>query len=152
MSDSTQLALVLLNGAVGGALTVLVAYFFERFTRQILAAVLLIAALFYIAFALRGGAGSLWLAAELIGVLLYGGMAVRGVRGSPWWLVAGWALHPVWDIALHHAGPGRAFAPESYTIPCLSWDLVVAAVVAYRIVRKPRPAIAAASSGAAPGR
>ncbi|HEX5829408.1 MAG TPA: hypothetical protein VFY16_00415, partial [Gemmatimonadaceae bacterium] len=81
MSDSTQLALVLLNGAVGGALTVLVAYFFERFTRQILAAVLIIAALFYIAFALRGGAGSFWLAAELLGVLLYGGMAVCGVRG-----------------------------------------------------------------------
>jgi hypothetical protein len=31
---------------------------------------------------------------------------------------------------LHFFGPGHAFAPETYTITCLSFDLVVAAYVA----------------------
>ena len=57
-------------------------------------------------------------------------MGLRGVRGSTWWLVAGWALYPVWKVALHFFGPGHAFAPETYTITCLSFDLVVAAYVA----------------------
>ena len=61
-------------------------------------------------------------------------MGWLGLRRSPLWLAAGWALHPVWDIALHFFGPGRAFAPETYTIACLSYDLVVAGyiVAAYR--------------------
>ena len=71
-------------------------------------------------------------------------MAVAGVRGSPWWLVAGWALHPVWDVPLHYLGPGHAFAPESYAIACLSWDWVIAAYLIYRIARDSRVALAAA--------
>jgi len=138
MYSSTEIALILLNGAVGGALTVLAAYVVRRFTRQILAAVLVLAAVFYIAFAARAGAGSAWIAAEVLGVLLYGGMAIAGVRGSPWWLVAGWALHPAWDIALHYVGPGHAFAPASYSLACLSWDWLVAGYMAYRIAREAR--------------
>jgi hypothetical protein len=55
---------------------------------------------------------------------------------------SGWALHPVWDIALHYFGPGASFAPVAYTVSCLTFDLAVAAyiAVAYRtgLVGKPR--------------
>jgi hypothetical protein len=44
--------------------------------------------------------------------------------------VEGWALYPVRDVALHFFGPGHAFAPETFTITCLRFDLVVAAYVA----------------------
>jgi hypothetical protein len=126
---------VLIAGAVNGAIFVGVAYALSRYTRQILVAVLILAALFYVYFAARAHAGAGWLAAELVGVAIYGGMAWRGLRGSPWWIAAGWALHPVWDVALHLFGPGRAFAPASYATACLTWDLVVAAVVAADAVR-----------------
>ena len=33
-------------------------------------------------------------------------------------------------MLLHYVGPGRAFAPETYTVTCLSYDLVVAAYIA----------------------
>jgi len=49
-------------------------------------------------------------------------------------VVAGWTIHPVWDIALHYAGPGRAFAPEWYTTSCLTYDLMVAGVAAIAIL------------------
>jgi hypothetical protein len=133
--SSSQIALILLNGAVGGALSVMIAHIVRRFTREILAGILIAAAVFYIVFAARAGAGSAWIATEVAGVLLFGGMGVAGVRGSPWWLAAGWALHPVWDMALHYFGPGHAFAPETYAIACLSWDGVVAGYLAYRITR-----------------
>jgi hypothetical protein len=136
--SSLQIALILLNGAVGGAVSVLIARLVRRFTREILAAILIAAAVFYIFFAAREGAGSAWIAAEITGVLLYGGMGVAGVRGSAWWLAAGWALHPVWDMALHYFGPGHTFAPEAYAIACLSWDWVVAGYLAYRITRDSR--------------
>jgi hypothetical protein len=136
--SSSQIALILLNGAVGGAVWALIAHLVRRFTREILAGVLIGAALFYIIFAARAGAGPAWIAAELAGVLLYGGMGVAGVRGSPWWLAAGWALHPVWDMVLHYFGPGHAFAPETYAIACVSWDWVVAGYLAYRITRESR--------------
>ena len=134
----SQIVLILLGGAVGGAVSVLIARLVPRFTRDVLAGVLIAAAMPYIVFAARAGAGSAWIAAEVAGVVLYGGMGVAGVRGSPWWLAAGWALHPVWDMVLHYFGPGRAFAPEAYAIACVSWDWVVAGYLAYRSTRDSR--------------
>lgn len=84
----------------------------------------------YVYFAARAGAGAVWLAGELVGIAIYGSMGLRGIRGSAWWLAAGWALHPVWDILLHYIGPGHSFAPETYTIPCITFDLGVAAYIA----------------------
>jgi hypothetical protein len=145
---------LLIEGAIGGAQLFVVAFLLSRFLRDIagralLAAVLIVAAVFYVYFAAREGAGAFWLAGELVGITIYGSMGLRGVRGSAWWLAAGWALHPVWDILLHYIGPGHSFAPETYTIPCLTFDLAVAAYVAlaygiFRLDRRPlRPRMAA---------
>jgi hypothetical protein len=138
MSISMPVSVVLLSGAIGGAVVVLVANLIPRYARHILAIALVLAAMPYVHFAHNADAGALWLTVELAGVCLYGGMAAMGVRRSLWWLVAGWALHPVWDMALHYVGPGRAFAPEPYAVACLSWDLVVAGYIAYRVTRAAR--------------
>ena len=133
---------LLIEGAIGGAQLFVVAFLLSRFVRDIagralLAAVLIVAAVIYVYFAAREGAGAFWLAGELVGIIIYGGIGLRGVRGSAWWLAAGWALHPVWDILLHYIGPGHSFAPETYTIPCITFDFGVAAyvAVAYGIFR-----------------
>ncbi len=125
----------LITGAVEALVLVVVAFLFSRFTkdivgRSLLAAVLLVAALVYIVFAVRAGEGTFWVVGELVGVGSYGTMGLLGLRGSPWWLAAGWAAHPIWDVALHYFGPGGSFAPVGYTITCLSFDLLVAAYVA----------------------
>jgi hypothetical protein len=67
---------------------------------------------------------------ELVQVIVFGTMALLGLRDSPWWLVAGWALHPIWDVGLHYWGPGSAFASEPYAIACVSFDWVVAIYIA----------------------
>lgn len=121
--DGVVLALVFI--AVAWALSRVLA---EIWIRALLLAVLVVAASVYVVFAADEGGG--WIAGELAGVLLYGGLGALGLRGSRWWLVAGWTAHPVWDMVLHYAGPGRAFAPDTYTIPCLSFDLLVAVWIA----------------------
>jgi hypothetical protein len=124
----------LVGGAVNGAILTFVAIAVPRFTRHVLAASLGVATTFYVGFALEAHASGAWLALELAGVGIYGYAAVRGVRGSAWWLVAGWALHPLWDVALHFAGAGSSFAPEWYTTSCLTWDLMVAGITAIAIL------------------
>jgi hypothetical protein len=114
---------------------VAVAFLLSRFTRDIvgrslLAVILFGAAFSYVVFAVEAGEGTFWVVGELVGVSIYGTMGLLGLRGSPWWLAAGWAAHPIWDVVLHYFGPGRTFAPESYAITCLSFDLSVAAYVA----------------------
>ncbi|HEU4700044.1 MAG TPA: DUF6010 family protein [Gemmatimonadales bacterium] len=126
-------------GVILGGLFVALAYAVPRHTRRILAGVLVVAALVYVAFAALAGASPRWLLLELLGVGVYGGLALRSLRGSMWWLAAAWALHPVWDVALHYAGPGGAFAPTWWTVPCLSWDLVTAGWIAWRTIGKPAP-------------
>jgi hypothetical protein len=124
----------LVAGAFIGSILTFVAIAIPRYTRHLLAAGLVIAALDYTAFALGARAGIAWLAVELAGVAIYGALALRGFRGSGWWLVAGWALHPVWDVAIHFAGPGHAFAPEWYTVSCITWDLATASISAIAIL------------------
>jgi hypothetical protein len=129
MLTSEQWFGLLVDGAVGGALLSVVSLLLPRFTKLILAAVLVIAAVIYMFFVHKIDHTG-WLLVEIAGVGIYGTMARLGIRRSPWWLAAGWALHPLWDVALHFFGPGHTFAPISYTIPCLSYDLLVAAVIA----------------------
>lgn len=125
---------LLIEGLVLSSVLLIVAFVIRRYTKHILALLLIVAALAYILFAYRTGQEPFWLLIELMGVGIYGTMGLVGIRRSPWWLVAGWALHPLWDIALHFFGPGHTFAPVTYTITCLSFDLWVAAVIALGIL------------------
>jgi hypothetical protein len=126
---------LLINGVAYAAIFIVVALLISRFTgdsvwRYFLVLFLFIAAGLYIVFAVRAGESVLWVLVESAGVAIFGGIALLGLRGSLWWIVAGWALHPLWDVGLHFLGPGRPFAPETYTIACLSFDLLVAAYIA----------------------
>jgi hypothetical protein len=125
----------LLNGVFQASILIVVAWALSHWTRDIIGRALLAfllcgAALTYVQYAANAGAGAGWVITELAGVALYGSLGLRGLRGSPMWLAAGWALHPVWDVALHYVGPGHAFAPDAYAITCLSFDLLVAAYIA----------------------
>jgi hypothetical protein len=144
----------LINGVFQACTLSVVAWGLSRWTREIVGHALLAfllcgAAVTYVYFAARAGESAGWVFAELAGVVAYGGLALRGLRGSPLWLAAGWALHPVWDVALHYFGPGHAFAPDAYAITCLSFDLLIAAyiTVGYRYGwvgrrgRTPSPAV-----------
>lgn len=124
---------MLIGGAVNGAVLALLTLASPRLTRKLLFAVLVFAAVMYVVFWHSHGSPA-WLAIELAGIAVYGAIGARGLKGSPWWLVAGWLAHPLWDIALHYTGPGRAFAPVDYTVPCLTYDVAVAVIVAIAIV------------------
>ena len=140
MLDAAEMTAGLIKGAVLGGMVTLGAYATRRHAGSVLAGVLIFAAVGYIVFAHDAGKSAAWMGLEVLGLVIYGSMAIRGVFGSPWWLVAGWTLHPVWDGVLHYYGPGGAFAPTWWTVPCISWDLLTAGYIAWRIVRGTHPA------------
>ena len=126
---------LLIEGAILTVPLIVVSFLLSRFTRDIfgrslLALFLCAAAGAYFGFALLAAPGPIWALIELLQVIVFGAMGLLGLRGSAWWLVAGWTLHPMWDVVLHYVGPGHSFAPITYTIPCLSFDLLVAAYIA----------------------
>ena len=130
---------LVIEGALGGAVLAFIAFLLSRFTtdivgRSLLAIFLLAAAGAYFGFAIMGNTflsvSQTWTLVELVGVIVFGTVALLGLRGSAWWLVAAWALHPLWDVVLHYFGPGHSFAPETYAIACVGFDWVVAAYIA----------------------
>ncbi len=129
----------LIGGALNAIALAIIALLVSRlageiYGRALLAIVLFIAGGVYLGFAVGGGASGLWALAELVQALILGILGLLGLRGSPYWLAAGWALHPLWDVVLHHLGPGHEFAPEPWVIACVSFDLIIAAylIVAHR--------------------
>jgi hypothetical protein len=103
--------------------------------RRMLGLGLVVAALVYVAFALRGGAPGPWLAAELAGTAVFAAVAAVGVRFSGWVLALGWGAHVLWDVLLHLSGTGGAFTPAPYPWMCVGFDLLVAGYVAMLQVR-----------------
>jgi hypothetical protein len=124
----------LFGGALNAMLLALIAFLLSRlggeiYGRALVAIVLFIAGGVYLGFAVGGGASGPWVLAELLQGIALGFLGLLGLRGSPYWLAAGWALHPLWDVVLHHFGAGHEFAPEPWVIACVSFDLVIAAYI-----------------------
>jgi hypothetical protein len=123
---------------IGGILLAIgfVAYADSTRRRFVYSIGLVVAASLYVLFALLFRGPANWVVTEAAGILFFGGMALAGLWRSPWWLVCGWALHPLWDFGLHFFGPGAGVAPEWYAVSCLSFDLVVACRMAFRLQRQ----------------
>ena len=104
----------------------------EKGEKLILAKALVIAAAIYVLFALIWG-NTTWLVIETAGMPLYGFFAWASVRYSAYWLAIGWLLHPLWDVWLHLLGPGATVAPEWYAVACITFDILVASYIFYRV-------------------
>jgi hypothetical protein len=123
--------LYLLAGAAGAMLfATLVRHFAVGNPGRRHATALVVAALLYVAFAAHGGSGD-GILIEAAGVAVFGGIALLGLtRRAPALLALGWALHPVWDVALHSTGAGLQYTPHGYVPACIGFDLLLAMLIA----------------------
>ena len=139
MTHAELIRAVLIEGAIGGAAVVVIAFLLSRFVsdiagRTLLATVLFAAAGAYFGFAFNDQTPRVWVLIELVQCIAFGTLGLYGWRGSPFWLALGWLLHPLWDFGVHQLGPGATYAPSRYVLACISFDWVVAAYIfiAYR--------------------
>src|SRR6185369_17365689 len=134
MTEAELMRAVLIEGAIGGAVLSLIAFLLSKFIKDIVGRTALATGLFaaagaYFGFAIVAPVPRVWVLIELLQVIAFSAMGLAGWRGSAKWLALGWALHPFWDFVLHYLGPGRAFAPWTYAIACITFDWVVAAYI-----------------------
>ncbi|NBC19700.1 MAG: hypothetical protein GVY06_01415 [Alphaproteobacteria bacterium] len=100
--------------------------------RGVHSVVLIAIAVFYVVFAVEHGeAGEI--AFQSLLALAFTALALLGYRRSLWWVVAGLALHGVYDIAVH--GHGANPAPDWWGPFCLGVDLMLALGLAVWIRR-----------------
>lgn len=95
-----------------------------RLELQLWAVSLVLAALVYVAFALREG-GRGWMGTELVGLAAYSAFAIVGAPGRSRLVALGWALHAAWDVVVHADAP-EGLVPPWYRWACLVFDLVAA--------------------------
>ena len=88
---------------------------------------IVIAALYLLFAAMAKSTGSL--VAEAIPALVFVAMAALGFRKTPWLVVAGLALHGVFDF-FHHAVIANPGVPVWWPGWCLAYDVVAAAYLA----------------------
>jgi hypothetical protein len=96
--------------------------------------VLVVIAFLYILFACMAGSTDALLA-EVFPALLFVAAAVIGFRRNLWIVVAGLALHGVFDFVHHHfiSNPG---VPSWWPGWCLAYDVAAAAYLSVLIVRR----------------
>ena len=103
--------------------------------------VLIVIATLYLLFAVMAKSTGA-LVAEAIPALVFVVMAALGFRKTPWLVVAGLALHGVFDF-FHHAVIANPGVPVWWPSWCLAYDVVAAAYLAVLII------VRRASGGAA---
>jgi hypothetical protein len=96
--------------------------------------VLIVIATLYLLFAAMAGSTDSFVA-EAIPALVFVAMATLGFRRTPWLVVAGLALHGVFDF-FHHALVANPGVPVWWPGWCLAYDVVAAAYLAALIVTR----------------
>ncbi|MBI3870605.1 MAG: hypothetical protein HY299_18915 [Verrucomicrobia bacterium] len=96
--------------------------------------VLIVIAALYLLFAAMAKSTG-FLLAETIPALVFVGMAALGFRKTPWLVVAGLALHGVFDF-FHHAVIANPGVPVWWPGWCLGYDVAAAAYLAVLIVAR----------------
>lgn len=102
--------------------------------------VLIVIAALYLLFAAVAGSTDSFVA-ETVPALAFVALAALGYRKTPWLVVAGLALHGVFDF-FHHDVIKNPGVPVWWPGWCLAYDVVAAAYLAVLIVRR-RPSYAA---------
>ncbi len=103
--------------------------------RRAFAIGLVVAALVYVvAAAIRLNVAALLI--EGPALIAFGVVAVAGDRRWPALLAAGWALHVAWDV-VPHVLIQQSYIGAWYPMLCISFDLVVAGYVGWRVARHP---------------
>ena len=98
--------------------------------------VLIVIASLYLLFAVMAGSTDS-LVAEAIPALVFVALAGLGFRRTPWLVVAGLALHGVFDF-FHHAVIANPGVPVWWPGWCLAYDVVAAGYLAALIlIRRP---------------
>ena len=101
--------------------------------------VLIVVASYYLLFGVMAGSSDS-LVAETIPALVFVAMAALGFRKTPWLVVAGLALHGVFDF-FHHAVIANPGVPVWWPGWCLAYDVTAAACLTVLIfVRRASPA------------
>ncbi len=88
---------------------------------------IIIAALVYVGFVIRGGAWEFF-SMELAGVLMYSTLAWLSFKYNTYWLALAWALHIGWDVLLHDPVT-TAYVPVWYPASCIGFDIMIACYV-----------------------
>ena len=97
--------------------------------------VLIVIATLYLLFAAMAGSTDS-LVAEAIPALVFVAMAALGFRRTPWLVVAGLALHGVFDF-FHHALIANPGVPVWWPGWCLAYDVIAAAyLAALNVIRR----------------
>ena len=124
-----EYAIGILAAAAVGLFATLVGFDKERSFYPV---VLIVIAGLYLLFAVQAGSTGA-LVAETIPALLFVATAVLGYRKTPWLVVAGLALHGVFDF-FHHGVIVIPGVPVWWPGWCLAYDVVAAAYLAALII------------------
>ena len=103
--------------------------------RALYPTLLIVIAAYYVLFAAMGGSGRVLIVESLI-MAVFVVVASLGFRGSLWLVVAGLAAHGVMDFFHAHI-VANSGVPAWWPAFCMTYDLVAAGYLAWRLTRDP---------------
>ncbi len=140
MLDTTEFLVFIGLGLVFAAGVVALGRWFNADGPRLGAYALIAVAFLYVGFAVRAENPETWVGFEMTGVAVFGSLAGLTIVGAPWGALAGLALHPIYAYYFHFSGAGQEFAPPTFVVTTMAFDVAMALFVAFAIWRQTRAA------------
>jgi len=145
--DTTEIVIFAALGLLFAVGLAVIARWAQKGAARLAGYALLAVAFLYVGFAFRSEDPKFWLGFEMTGVAVFGSLGMMSALGfSPWFVVAGLLLHPLWLYQFHLIGTGSSFAPPTFVVATMAFDVALALYVVVAILLGRRAAKSASAA------
>lgn len=136
MLDTTEIAIFAALGVFFAA-GVMALVWWSKISGPRAAAYALIAVAFlYVGFAFRAEKPEIWVGFEMTAVAVFASLAFVSLMGKPWVTLIGFAAHSAYVYYFHYVGAGQDFAPRTFVLATIAFDVTMALYALYLMWRE----------------
>lgn len=131
MLDTTEIAIFAILGVIFAAGVIALVGWSKMNGARVAAYALIAVAFFYVGFAFRAEKPEIWVGFEMTAVAVFASLAFFSMMGRSWILFVGFVAHAAYAWHIHYVGAGQDFAPQTFVLTTIAFDVTMALYVLY---------------------
>lgn len=140
MLDTTEIAIFAALGVIFAAGVIALVWWSKMSGARAAAYALIAVGFLYVGFAFRAEKPEIWVGFEMTAVAVFASLAFVSMMGKTWVAFIGFAAHAAFAYYFHYVGAGQDFAPHTFVLTTIAFDVTMALYVLYVIWRQTQAA------------
>lgn len=131
MLDTTEIAVFVALGVFFAAGVMALVWWSKMSGARAAAYALIAVSFLYVGFAFRAEKPEIWVGFEMTAVAVFASLAIFSMMGKAWIALIGFAAHAAYAYYFHYVGAGQDFAPQTFVLTTIAFDVTMALYVLF---------------------